>query len=324
MGDQRKKGGSRLSKYIPFGSASGSGGSDLAKDPPGGLASEQYSDPQPGQSSEEQQAALSLTISRSSRFWNKMKRRSPSPSPSPGVEGRSNVPDQPMATSSQSLAVPTASVLAQHHSSPSDSSGLPPTSVGGYSPPSSSCAQVPSTVFASAPIIQILQPQSEPVANEIPAPPPTCSPHIPTPTCQVLPQLNSVSDPGVNEPSSQVWAKALEIVKQKLSDNNLPPLDLTNLTSQSAEENIEAVVKALNNAQDDDKKKRWSYTWCGKEVIVVERWGKILKNVEKYSGVVGTAIQSNPQVSALVWAGVCAIMRVRIDVLSLGITKLTR
>ena len=53
----------------------------------------------------------------------------------------------------------------------------------------------------------------------------------------------------VTEPSSQVWAKALEIAKKKLSDNNLPSLDLTNLTSQSAEENIDAVVTALNAAQ---------------------------------------------------------------------------
>ena len=112
--------------------------------------------------------------------------------------------------------------------------------------------------------------------------------------------------------ASSVWAKALEIAKRKLSDNNLPPLDLTNLTSQSAEENIGAVIRALNAAQEDDRKKRWSYTWRGKEVIVVERLGKILKSVEKYSKVVDTAIQSNPQVSALVWAGVWAIMRVRI------------
>jgi len=87
-----------------------------------------------------------------------------------------------------------------------------------------------------------------------------------------------------------------------------------NLTSQSAEENIEAVVKALNIAQEDDKKKRWGYTWRGKEVIVVERLGKILKSVEKYSRIVDIAVQSNPQVSALVWAGVWAIMQ---DVLSL-------
>ena len=78
---------------------------------------------------------------------------------------------------------------------------------------------------------------------------------------------------------------------------------------------MEAVVKALHTLQEDDKKKRWSYTWRGKEIIVVEHLGKILKTAEKYSKVVDTAVQSNPQVSALVWAGVWAIMRVFINVL---------
>ena len=111
---------------------------------------------------------------------------------------------------------------------------------------------------------------------------------------------------------SAVWAKTLEIAKKSLSDKNLPSLDITNLTSQPAGKNIDAVVGALNTLQEDAKKKRWSYTWCGKEVIVVERLGRILKFVEKYSMVVDFAVQSNPQVSALVWAGVWAITRVRI------------
>ena len=118
--------------------------------------------------------------------------------------------------------------------------------------------------------------------------------------------------------SSVVWAKTLEIANKKLSENNLPPLDLSNLTSQSAEENIEAVVEALNTLHQDHKKKKWSYTWRGKEVIIVERLGKILKIVDKYSKVVDTAVQSNPEVSALVWAGVWAIMRVRIKCTPLG------
>ena len=109
-----------------------------------------------------------------------------------------------------------------------------------------------------------------------------------------------------------VWAKVLEITKKKLNDNNLPPLNLTNLTSQSAKENIEAIIKALDTLQKDNKIKRWSYSWRGKKVIIVERLGKILKSAEKYSKVVDTAIQINPQMSALVWAGIWAIMQVRI------------
>ena len=70
------------------------------------------------------------------------------------------------------------------------------------------------------------------------------------------------------------------------------------------------VVNALIMSQEDDMKKKWNYTWRGKKIIVVERLGKILKNVEKYTKVVDIAIQSNPQVSALVWAGIWAILRV--------------
>ena len=49
----------------------------------------------------------------------------------------------------------------------------------------------------------------------------------------------------------------------------------------------------------------------------MERLGKILKVVEKYSKVVDIAVQCNPQVSALVWAGVWAIMRVRRYILNI-------
>ena len=73
---------------------------------------------------------------------------------------------------------------------------------------------------------------------------------------------------------------------------------------------MKAVVNALNMSQEDDMKKRWSYPWRGKKIIVVERLGKILKHVEKYTKVVDIAIQSNPQVSALVWAGIWVILRV--------------
>jgi len=334
MGDRKKKD-SRFGIRKRFGPASGSGGQNLVKDPPGSLASGQsVSDPQLGQSSgeqESQQAALSPpNTSRTGRFWDKWGWRSASPSPAPGhrVERRNNSPDQPIATAS--LAVP-AGVLARPHSSHSDSSTLQThrLSVNIITVPSGSHGSPPSgiegsTIPVSAPIdiVQISHSQSESIASGNPAPPSTISPHIPTSTSQaqasaevdipaaVLPQTD-VPDSDATEHSPQVWAKVLEIAKKKLSGNSLPPLDLTNLTSQSAEENIEAVVKALTTAQKDDKKKRWSYTWRGKEVIFVEHLGKILKSVEKYTKVVGAAISSNPQVSGLVWAGILAIMRVR-------------
>ena len=139
------------------------------------------------------------------------------------------------------------------------------------------------------------------------------SPRVDHRITTTTPVSQSTSTPNTIDPPphpSTVWGKTLEIAQKKLSEKNLPLLDLTNLSSQSAEENIVAVIKALNTIQEDDKKKRWSYTWHGKEVVIVERLGIILKTAEKYSKVVDTTIQSNPEVAALVWGAVRAIMQV--------------
>ena len=297
---------SKNSKYVP------------RQDPPGELTegqsdSDLWSEESSGQQKPQPVAPSQPTMGRSGRFLDMFKSTFRFPSSPPGVEHRDNT-KHPIATSTpQSLAVP-ASVLVRPHSSYSETSAIqmhgpsprdlsPLTgdkvAFGDWGSPSSSGVQ--GSPFASilAPINRVSYPES--IASENPAPLSTCAPHL--------------SGPGVTENSSQssaVWAKTLEIAQERLSDKNLPPLDLTNLTSQSAEENIEAVVKALNILQEDDKKKRWHYTWHGKEVIIVERLGKIFKMVEKYSKVVDTAIQSNPEVTALVWAGVWGILQVRI------------
>lgn len=305
--------------------------------PPGGFASGQ---PNPelrlGQPLEEhkpQQAASPPPISRRRNFFPKFKlpsssrpsslppAPSPSPSPSPGIEHQNNTTDQPIATSaSQALSV-RVNVPARPHTS----SGSPPpphslsargnvaaVSSGSHGSHSSSDLQSSSSVSASAQIGQISHLQSKPTASENLAPPST--PNIPAPTWQVPPtkSTSNLDDVQPSSYSSMVWAKALEIAKKKLSENNLPPLSHADLTSQSAAENIDCVVDVLKTLNRDDEKKSWRYTWRGKEVIVVKRLGKILKGVDKYSGVVGTAIQSNPQVGALVWAGILVIMRVRI------------
>ena len=92
----------------------------------------------------------------------------------------------------------------------------------------------------------------------------------------------------------------MKIAEQKLS-NNKPPLKLPHLNSGSAEGNISSIIGALKDTQGDDKKKRW----------IGEPFGKILKCVESYSKIVQTAIQANPQVAALVWAGIWGIIQVR-------------
>ena len=260
-------------------------------------------------------------------FSDKLKRKSPSGSlPPRGAKRRSITPDQSIPTSaSQSLAVSeTSTQLVGPHSLYLGTSTLQLpelpirerlllTAGGAASPddhssPSSSHTPGPSFMPVSVPIIRI---SHEPIASANPVPPSTFTPHIPTSASHTaLPQTKPTL---VSSHSSTVWAKTLEITKKKLIDNGLPPLDLTNFTSQSAEENMQAFVKALNTLQKDEKKKGWSYTWKGKKVLVMEHLGKILKSMEKYSKVVDIAIQSNPQVSALVWAGIWAIMRVRIS-----------
>ena len=126
----------------------------------------------------------------------------------------------------------------------------------------------------------------------------------------VPPQTQPTPGPSTTEPlpHSSVWANALTIAGQKLG-NNKPPLDLSHLNSDSAEENIGSIIGALKDVQGDDKKKRW----------IGERFGKILKCVDKYSKIVDTAIQANPEVAALVWAGIWGIIRVR-TILSLPCT----
>ena len=120
----------------------------------------------------------------------------------------------------------------------------------------------------------------------------------------VLPQTKPTPGPSTTEPEpllkSSIWTDALKLVEQKLRNNKLPPLN-PQLNSDSAEKNIGSIIEALGGVQEDDKKKRW----------IGERFGKILKCVEKYSKIVDTAIQANPQVAALVWAGIWGMIRVR-------------
>ena len=127
---------------------------------------------------------------------------------------------------------------------------------------------------------------------------------------EVLPQTKQTPHPSTPEPSSHssIWTNALMIAEQKLS-NNKPPLNISHLYPDTAEGNIGSIIEALKDVQGDDKKKRW----------VGERFGKILKCVEKYSKIVDTAIQANPQVAALVWAGIWGIIRVRTCNISNGL-----
>ena len=256
------------------------------KDHLGGLASgERSSGEYPPQ-----QEAPTPTMSRSSRLLNKFKWRFRFPLPSPRVKSCKNTVDPSITVPDFQLLAVSASALAARPISLCSTNGPAP---------SSSCAlHIPTCTFkVQAPTAVDVQETEQPQTG------PTSVPNVIEPS----------------PPSAVVWTKVLKIVEKKLSDNNLPPLDLTNLTSRSAEENIEAVIKALDILQEENKVKRWRYTWRGKEVIVMERLGKILRIVERYSNLVNTAIQSRPEVTALVWSSVGAIMRVRIQVTSLSV-----
>ena len=111
-----------------------------------------------------------------------------------------------------------------------------------------------------------------------------------------------------------MWTQTLQIAEKKLRDNRLPPLDIKNLTSQSAKENIGTVVKSLNDLREDKQNKQLGYTaQDGRKVIFVECLGEILKSIEPYTKIVSTMVQYNPQPSALVWGGLQAIIEVRIQ-----------
>ena len=174
----------------------------------------------------------------------------------------------------------TAVPLGDDHGSPSDVPGSPLAPV-------------------STPITPYSQP--EPITSENTAPSDVL----------VLPQTKSTPGPDVTEPSSPssaVWDKALIIARTKLDKI---PLDITDLTSKSATANMDAVIEAVVTLQKDEKNKRWGYKWGEKKVIIVDQLGKFINGVQNYSNIVGVAMQSHP-VSGFVWAGVQAIMQVRI------------
>ena len=311
---------SKRSKYLPW-----AGGSaqkpNVAQDPPASPTSGRSGpnlrpEQSPGEQLPQQVALLQPTVGRSSRFMHKLKSgfRSPSRSPSPSL-GAGHRIETPV---SQSLAI-SAGVLARPHSSNSEISALQTHGPSLYDLPALTPGGHVAAVLSGGSHSSSVS-LSKPIASGNPVPSSTSAPHPPTSTSQVqspatanvhtavLPETKSTLVSEIIEPSppsAMVWTKALEIAKKKLRDNNLPPLNLTNLTSLSTEENIEAVVKALNTLQQGGKK--WSYTWRGKEVIIVEHWGKILKIAEKYSRV------ANTPVSTLVWTGVLAILQVRIQ-----------
>ena len=292
---------SKFSKYlgIPSGSASGT-------NPASGQSNVQPQPQQPSGGQQSQQAVLNPPApTRISRLWDRLRRspspsRAPSPAPSPSRASSPAPPPPPSPAlspgtqcrnsttvySPQSLVV-LPSILMRPHSSCSGTTTMQKHNPGSPSP---SGVQSSSSMPPNIPTVRIL--------------------HPPTPTS--APLLGPNVAIGSSSHSSQVWATTLEIAEKKLSDNSLPPLDISTLTSQPGE-NIRVVVQKLTTLQEENIEKQWSYTRRGKEVRVMERLGKVLKIVDNYSKVVDIAIQSNPQVTALIWSSVRAIIQVALN-----------
>jgi len=86
---------------------------------------------------------------------------------------------------------------------------------------------------------------------------------------------------------------------EKLREKKLPLLDLNNPTLTSVAD-ISSTVGDLKKTSER-----------GGNGPAVRRLRKVLKTVGSYARIVDRSIQHNPAITALVWAGVRAILQVR-------------
>lgn len=94
----------------------------------------------------------------------------------------------------------------------------------------------------------------------------------------------------------------------------VPSLAAVEPPAQSEDElrdNILGAIEGLKAVQVQLELKKWSYKdRNGVDVDVAKRIGKILKSAQEYAKIVDVAIQHNPAITALVWAGVRFILMV--------------
>jgi hypothetical protein len=102
---------------------------------------------------------------------------------------------------------------------------------------------------------------------------------------------------------AEIRERTLELLKQKLNAKELERLqwdEYTGTTAEKSKEMVEGVRRSMDGKQDHTKKMY-----------------KILQHVDNYSKIIDVAIQHQPQITALVWAGirmgfqVCPIFRFR-------------
>lgn len=95
-----------------------------------------------------------------------------------------------------------------------------------------------------------------------------------------------------------IWQQAFDLAQEKLKEKKLPLLEPSDPTFKSAAD-ITSTVGDLQRTIGQ----RGNGPGVG-------RWRKILKTIDSYARIVDTAIQHNPAITSLVWAGVRAILQV--------------
>ena len=120
-----------------------------------------------------------------------------------------------------------------------------------------------------------------------------------------------MATPLQDTPSSTVspplWQRVYSIAKDQLSEKEREQLDLLTAGNGS----IESAIGAAKDAHKAAKDRRWVYRRKqGNDIVVMERVGRILRGMENYAKVGDILIQSNPEITALVWGAARFILQV--------------
>jgi hypothetical protein len=103
------------------------------------------------------------------------------------------------------------------------------------------------------------------------------------------------------------WKLAYEIAMEKLSEDE--KLQVTSDMTSSC--NIYSVLDAASKARTERDENKWRYTKSNGEVIILrERFDKIIEGFTKYADSISIAIQHQPEVTSLVWAGARFLIQV--------------
>ncbi|KAF8417386.1 hypothetical protein EV426DRAFT_376156 [Tirmania nivea] len=147
-------------------------------------------------------------------------------------------------------------------------------------------------------------------ASPDPSTPATASTSTPTPHPTV--HTNDIPAVAVCTDPNGLWQRALDIAQKKLSDKDLPPLDVSKHLSAASGANGDQsashiVALTIGDLQATIKTKQQRAD--GKTT----RCEEMLKMFSKYAVIVDIAIQHSPQITALVWAGVRLTLQIALN-----------